>query len=150
MKKFIIFISLILCMAAFSASAQMKTSTLPNGVSWVQVTENFTLSNAVAQYWQINYSPEWYNAQSITINLDSLTGNHTNVAVAVYGRVSDQMAWTQIGSTVNWKGTTSDTTFTFTNSTEAAYRQVKVLYTGTGTGTTRIDTQEFKYWNGLP
>lgn len=148
MKKFLIFITMSLMF--FGASAQMKTSVIPNGSTYVSVTTDYTLTDAVAQYWQINYQPEWYNAQSIVVNLDSLTGNHTNVAVAVYGRMSDQQGWTQIGSTINWKGTTADTVILFTNSTEAAYRQVKVLYTGTGTGTTKIDWQEFKFWNGLP
>ena len=148
MKKILIFTTMLLLFVC--AQAQMKLSVIPNGSTYVSVTTDYTLSNAVAQYWQINYQPEWYNAQSIVINLDSLTGNHTNVAVAVYGRISDQLGWTQIGSTINWKGTTSDTTILYTNSTENAYRQIKVLYTGTGTGTTRIDQQEFKYWNGLP
>lgn len=148
MKKLIFIISLLV--VSFATQAQMLTTNLDHGVSYANVTTNYTLTNNVAQYWLIYTQPDWYTAQEFIISLDSLAGNHTNVAVAVFGRVSDQMTWAQIGSTVNWKGTTADTTFAITNATEVKYRQYKVLFTGTGTGTTTIDRMEFKYYNGLP
>jgi hypothetical protein len=148
MKKFIVF--LLVGLFALTVNAQMLTTKLGSGTSYVNVTTDFTLTNAVAQYWQVEYQPEWYNGQTLVVNLDSASGNHTNVAVALYGRASDQLAWTAIGSAQNWKGTSSDTTLTFTNATENLYRQVKLLFTGTGTGTTKIDRMEFKFYNGLP
>ena len=149
MKKIIALVTLFIAFA-ISANAQMLTTSLSSGQSYVNITTDYTLTNTTAKYWQINAQPEWYNAQTVVVNLDSASGNHTNVAVALYGRFSDQLAWTQIGSTQNWKGTKSDTTLTFTNATENLYRQFKVNFLGTGTGTTTIDRMEFKYYNGLP
>jgi hypothetical protein len=149
MKK-IIFV--LLSMFAFVAisEAQMLTTYLEKGKSFAKVTTDYTLTNTTARYWQIEAQPEWYNAQTVVVHLDSLAGNHTNVAVALYGRASGLLGWTAIGSAVNWIGTTSDTTITITNATENLYRQYKLLFTGTGTGTTTIADMEFKFYNGLP
>ena len=148
MKKLIFIIALMVI--AFGSQAQMLTTTLNMGNSYANVTTDYVLTNTTARYWQINAQPEWYNAQEVVVQLDSTSGNHTNVAVALYGRFSDQIAWAAIGSAQNWKGTTADTTLVFSNSTENKYRQFKLLFTGTGTGTTTIDRMEFKYYNGLP
>jgi len=73
------------------------------------------------------------------------------MAVALTGRKSDQTStWTAIGSTINWKGTTSDTTIILSNTTENGYRQFKLTFTGTGTGTTTIANTEFKLWLADP
>ena len=149
MKKAIIFLFLLVGLV-FVSQAQMRTDYMAKGSNAINVTTNYTLTDAVAKYWEVIYKPDWYNAQTLVVNLDSASGNHTNVAVALYGRASDQLAWTAIGSAQNWKGTSSDTTLTFTNATEVLYRQVKLLFTGTGTGTTTIDRMEFIFYNGLP
>jgi hypothetical protein len=133
--------------------ASAQTATLAPkfaGGTYVDYTTDNTLTNTTAKWFQFNFDPKEYVATNLLVNLDSASGNHTNVAVAVYGRINDLQTWTQIGSTINWKGTTSDTTIVFASSTEAAYRQFKVLYTGTGTGTTTIDRQSFAIWYGIP
>lgn len=150
MKKIIVLIGIMLAFASAIMAQPMLTSYLEPGKSYVNVTTNHTLTNTTARYWQINAQPEWYTAQTVVINLDSLAGNHTNVAVQFRGRVSDQLGWSNIGSAINWAGTTADTTITITNTTENLYRQFSVLFTGTGTGTTTIDRMEFKFYNGLP
>lgn len=151
MKKTILFITLILGLA-LSANSQtlLKTSegTIQN--PYWNITTNYTLTSTTPAYFQFNTTNYPYTAQEVVVNLDSASGNHTNVAVALYGRVSDQLSWTQIGSTVNWKGTTADTTLIISNATENKYLQFKLLFTGTGTGTTTIDRTEFKLYNGLP
>ena len=151
MKK----IALILAMLLIGFSvmeAQIATTNLRTGVTYAEYTTDVTLTNAVVQYWQINAPQNQYTAQNFVVHLDSLAGNHTNVEVALYGRISDQTStWTLIGSAIDWLGATGgDTTIIFTNATENAYRQYKIQYTGTGTGTTTIANQEFKQWFGIP
>lgn len=149
MKKLII---LIACLLAFSfAEAQMATTTIRSGNTYADLTTDFTLTNAVTQYWFVKAPQHWYTTQTLVINLDSLAGDHTNVAIQLQGKVSDQITtWTNIGSAINWLGTTSDTTIIYDNSTENNYRRFKILYTGTGTGTTTIDRQEFIQHFGTP
>lgn len=150
MKKFI---TALVLMFAFIAISNAQTATLsPNTFDGtiIDYKTNVTLSNTTAQYFYFYFQPDFMNAQTFTVNLDSASGNHTNVAVAIYGRMCDEESWTAIGSTVNWKGTTADTTIKISSTTEVAYRQFKALFTGTGTGTTTIDRQVFKIWYGLP
>lgn len=149
MKKLIFLIALMLTVVI--SSAQMLTTNLGSDATYVKVTTDYTLTNTTARYWQINTEPKYYNAQSLVIHLDSASGNHTNMAVALTGRISDvDPTWTAIGSTVNWKGTTADTTIIITNATENVYRQFKLTFTGTGTGTTTIADMVFKQYYGIP
>ena len=150
MKKLMFLLAFVTVI--FTVQAQMSTSNLTPGNTYTENPTDVILTGTVAQYWQINAPQNYYTGQSITIQLDSLAGTHTTVTVAISGRVSDQTAtWTSIGSSIVWHGTTSDTTIIFTNATENAYRQYKVLFTGVGaTGTTTIDNREFKQWFGLP
>lgn len=149
MRALIMFLALMFTVVISNA----QTATLsPNttGGTYIDYTTDNTLTNTTAKWFQFNFEPDQYVAQNYLVNLDSASGNHTNVAIAVYGRINDLQTWTAIGSTINWKGTTSDTTIVFASTTEAAYRQFKVLFTGTGTGTTTIDRQSFKIWKGIP
>ncbi len=149
MKKLIFVLTFIF--AIVTVQAQFKTTTLHSGITYAEYGVDITLTNAVAQWWKVKAPQDWYTAQTVTVQLDSAGGNHTNVAVALYGRVSAQTStWTAIGSAINWKGTTADTTIIYTNATENLYREFKILYTGTGTGVTTIDNQEFKQYFGLP
>lgn len=150
MKKIIALFAIMLTLAV-TVNAQLTTSVLDKTKTYVEVTTDYTLTNTTAAYWQINAQNDWMSAQDVIVNLDSASGNHTNVAVALYGRKSDQTStWTAIGSAVNWKGKTSDTTIIISNTTEVGYRQFKVTFTGTGNGTTTISNMEFKLWNGIP
>ena len=149
MKKIALLLAFIVGFVMVS-EAQLLTTNLIKGQSYAKVATDYTLTNAVAGYWQVNTQPEWYNAQDVMVHLDSASGNHTNVAVQLQGRIDALDAWANIGSAVNWKGTTADTTIQYTNTTEGAYRQFKLLFTGTGTGTTTIADMSFKLWNGLP
>jgi hypothetical protein len=150
MKRILILLAFILSFTIV-VDAQMRTSNLRSGVTYVEVTTDYTLTNTVPQYWQINAGQNYYTAQTCVIHLDSLAGNHTNVAVQLQGRVSTTAStWVNIGSAVNWTGTTSDTTIIYTNATENLYREFKLLFTGTGTGTTTISNMEFKQYFGTP
>ena len=146
----VLMVALIFACESPQANAQMATTNLRSGVTYADVSTDYTLTNAVAQYWLVNAGQNYYTAQTLVINLDSASGNHTNVAIQLQGRVTDMDAWANIGSAINWKGTTADTTIVYTNATENLYRQFKILYTGTGTGTTTIDRQVFKQYFGNP
>lgn len=128
-------------------SAQMATKSIGLGVSEVRDNTNYTLTNEVAQYWFVKANQKVPTTQDFIVKLDSLSGDHTNVAVQLMGQKSpDKGDWTNIGSAVNWKGTTADTTIVISNATATRYRNYKVVYTGTGTGKTTIDIQELKLW----
>ena len=152
MKKLFI-ISFLIAVALFAcnpSSAQIATLNMPKGNTYIEYTTDVTLTNNVAQYFQINAPQDWYTAQSYIVHLDSLAGNMTSCAVVLAGRVSDQTStWTTIG-TVTWGSTTADTTIIYLNATENQYRQFKLTFTGAGTGTTTIANMEFKQWFGLP
>ena len=143
-------LGILLVFAVATASGQMLTTSLGNEITYAKITTDYTLTNTTARFWQVETAADYYNAQNFIVNLDSAGGNHTNVALVVYGRISDLDTWTVIGDTINWVGTTSDTTIKFTNATEVAYKQFKLLFTGTGTGVTTISQMEFQQWYGLP
>ena len=150
MKKLFIILSLVVAFAATS-KAQMLSSYMTPTQTWLDVSTNYTLTSTTPAYWFISAPKDYYTAQVVVVELDSLSGNHTNVAVQLQGRYSSSSAtWNNIGSAVNWKGTTADTTIVILNATENGYREFKLLFTGTGTGTTRIDNMQFKMWYGLP
>lgn len=142
MKKFIL--SFILLFAVLVTNAQMATVNIPVGNTYTSLTTDYTLTNAVVQYLQVNAPQNYPCTQDFLVNLDSLAGNHTHVAVALFGRKFDTSAWVAIGSAVTWTGTTLDTTIVISNATANRYRAYKIQYTGTGTGTTKLDFQQFK------
>lgn len=144
---------IIALMFAFAIS-EAQTVALPNwneDKTYQQWTTDYTLSNTTARTFTLIAPQHEMCAQDLIIHLDSASGNHTAVAVALYGKKSAYTAaYTQIGSTITWAGTTSDTTIAISNTTENGYRLFKWTLTGTGTGTTTISNQEFKLWRGLP
>ena len=151
MKKIILFLML---MVAFVATAQ--TVTLPtmagatnniNATGQTVVTDYTLTATTVRNFIWTAPQPK-PTTQDFVIKLDSLTGNHTNVAVALYGQKSQYKGdWTQIGSTVNWKGTTADTTILISNATANRYSLYKTVVTGTGAAsTTKIDVMGLKLY----
>jgi len=151
MKKYILFFASFLF--AFALAAQ--TVTLPTMAGAAQsvnatsqlVTTDYVLTNTTARNFIFTAPQPKPTTQDYVIDLDSLAGNHTNVAVALYGQKSTLKGdWTQIGSTVNWKGTTADTVIIISNATANRYSLYKVTATGTGTGTTTIANQWLKLY----
>jgi hypothetical protein len=149
MKKVIFLLCAIFAIAI--TSAQFVTSGVTKGSTYVETVSPssapYIITNTTAKYWMINAGQDYASMQDFAVRLDSVSGNHTNVAIALYGQKSLlKDDWTQIGSTVNWKGTTADTIIVINNATANRYRNFKVTYTGTGTGVTKITKQEFKLW----
>lgn len=143
MKKLLFM--LLFAITSIAASAQTNTFSIGNGTI-IEPTNSYTLTNTTAQWFLFKGYTDWTTTQDVQVHLDSLAGNHTNVAVALYGRKWSTNSWTQIGLTVNWKGTTTDTTVTISNATAARWREYKLLLTGTGTGTTTMSGFKLKVW----
>jgi len=144
MKK-ILLISFML-LGALAINAQSVTLSLGSG-TYGKVSTDWNATDATAVYAQINGEQVFAATQDVAIHLDSVSGNHTNVAVALLGRKFDWQTWSAIGSAVNWKGTTPDTSIVISNATANRYRQYKVSVTGTGTGVSKVDWLEFKVYN---
>lgn len=147
MKKILILITLVIV----SISAYSQTATIPvKAVNYKDWPANYTLTNTTADTFIFNAQKNYWTTQVYEVNLDSLTGNHTNVAVALYGRIFTTDSWTAIGSAVNWLSggdeSSPDTTIKITNTTPNNYNQFMVRIVGTGTGTTRVDNQQFQLW----
>lgn len=146
-----IFLKLIAFCVLLIASANIaaQTVTIPVGIdkSSVFVTQDYTLTNTTSRCFIIPASMEGAATQDLVINIDSLTGNHTNVAVSFWGKKSSLSPdSTQIGNTINWKGTTRDTTITISNASANRFNTYTLKLTGTGTGTTKIDSWFLKLY----
>jgi hypothetical protein len=144
MKKLILILAI--AFVAFAARGQTAVITIQDGNTFAVKNTNYTLTNTTVSWFKFVAKKDNMSTQDFECNLDSLSGNHTNVAVSLYGRKFSTDDWTQIGSTVNWTGTTSDTTLTISNTEYNRYREYKANFLGTGTGTTTIDFQKFKQW----
>lgn len=148
MKKLILFI--IALSFSLIASAQMSTLSIPFGGSFVKGAYNATdtkvrITNTTAGYLLFKFPANQSSIQDFTIKLDSVSGNHTNVAAQLYGQKSEYKGdWTAIGSAVNWKGTSKDTIMTVSNASTVSYQNFKWVLTGTGTGVTRVLYTELK------
>jgi hypothetical protein len=151
MKKIILMLVMLISMVAISAQIATVNILVPNTfgqiVSPTATADIYKITNTTAGYTLTKASMNSGSKQDFVIKLDSVSGNHTNVAVAVYGQKSALKGdWTQIGSTVNWKGTTRDTVIVISNATYVYYQNFKKVYTGTGTGVTKIGYDYTKLW----
>lgn len=145
MKKFIL--TLFVAVFALMTYAQTVTfSPLPVNFTKFTTATDYNVTNTTARLFIIEAAKENPCTQDFYVNLDSVSGNHTNVAVALYGAKFADTAYSQIGSTINWKGTTADTTIVISNATATRYNFYKWTVTGTGTGVTKVDTQILKLY----
>lgn len=135
---------MIMAFTVIAINAQ--TATFATNGTYGQYTVVQTLTNTTAKWFQVNGYTDWITSIDFQCHLDSTSGNHTNVAVSLYGRKFSTDSWTAIGSTVNWKGTTADTTITISTTSGSRWREYKLNYVGTGTGTSSVTWQKFKLW----
>jgi hypothetical protein len=143
MKKTILLLAILLTGTLVNAQVASKAM---SGKTYIKINTDYTVTDAVETWLSVEGALDFKSTQDFRVELDSTSGDHSNVAVALYGKKFSGDDWTQIGSTVNWAGTTSDTTITISNTTANRYRFFKFGYTGTGTGVTTVDKQEFKLW----
>ena len=148
MKKVILF--LIALSFSVISMAQIATIKVADGGTFgsgAYTTTNTAtrITNTTAGYILFKAANPFPTTQDFAIKLDSVSGNHTNVALQLYGQKSELKGdWTTIGSAINWKGTTKDTVIVASNASATRYRNYKWVLTGTGTGVTRILNTEIK------
>jgi hypothetical protein len=146
MKRFILFIALLFVGLVY-ANAQTVEMPPMGDRTYQYVATDYNLTNTTARNFVFT-APQSYKAtQDYVIKLDSVSGNHTNVAVALFGGKSALKGdYTAIGSAINWKGQNKDTVIIISNTTANRYRFYKVVVTGTGVGVTRVADQELKIY----
>lgn len=145
MKKLFVLFSLTLIV--FAANSQTVNLAMAQD-NYIISTVDYTITNTtVLTFIYDARGMDWTNTQDFLFQLDSVSGNHTNVAVALYGAKFATGAYSAIGSAVNWKGTTADTTIIISNATATRWNYFKITMTGTGTGVSKLDAQEVKLYN---
>jgi len=152
MKK-LLFILALVC-AFMVTNAQIATLNLNSGSTYAEYTTDVVLTNAVAQNFRINAGQNWHTSPYISVAVDSTSGNHTSLNIALAGRMTDQTTvWTAI-SDVTWDmdhaGSAADTIIITGAAAETFFRQYKVTFTPVGTGTSTVTNFEFKQYFGLP
>lgn len=151
MKKLLFLIALLFSFIAINAQVASTSILIPNTFGKIEspsaTASMYKITNTTSGYVIFYAAMNNGSKQDFTIKLDSVSGNHTNVAVDVYGQKSALKGdWTKIGSTVNWKGTTADTTILISNATFNYYQNFKYVFTGTGTGVTKLTSNYLKLW----
>jgi hypothetical protein len=156
MKRFIFLLVMVLSFVLVNAQLATKNIVYPNTygkiVSPTATASIYKITGTVAGN-VVFYAPMPRPVtQDLTVKLDSVSGNHTNVAVALFGQKSTLKGdWTAIGSAVNWVGVagaglSKDTTIVISNASANRYQNFKVVFTGTGTGVTKISVVGLKLW----
>lgn len=138
---------LVLVFVALISKAQTVTYS-PLNVDETKFVQNgdYTLTNTTVRTFILPAAKKVPTTQDFYIQLDSLSGNHTHVTVALYGAKFSDTAYSAIGSAVTWTGTTADTTIVISNATANRYSYYKWTLTGVGTGTTKVDSQQLKLY----
>lgn len=139
------FIILILAVVTIAVRGQTATFSMTVGETWTEKNTNYTLTNTTAQWFQFNAAQNYFSFQDFQCVLKKGTGSQTRVDVTLYGRKFENDAWVSIG-TANWQHGVNDSIVTISSTKQNAYRQFKVNYAGTGTGTSTIDKQTLKLW----
>ena len=143
MKRLLIVFALLVAMV--TTKAQTATFQLIPNSTYVNVTTDYTLTNTVSQYFIFKAEKNNPLAVDYTVVLTKGTGSQTDMAVVLYGRKFTSDDWTTIDADTSGTITTTATvSLNFPGSLQ--YREFKVTFTGTGSGTTTISNQSFKVW----
>jgi len=147
MKHFLFLISLILCVTAVSAQDKAVTlSQTKTFHSFAMGAADTITNNDQLYHFEVNANSHLKQTQDWLISLDSISGS-PNVAVLLQGKKFEDESWTNIGTAVTWKGTSSDTTIIISNTTANRYRFYKLGLDATATAQkSRITKCEFKVW----
>lgn len=151
MKKVLFLLLMLFSLVVAQAQVATVNVLIPNTYGIAQsptaVASIYKITNTTAGYVLFKAAMNNGSKQDLVVKLDSVSGNHTNVAVQLQGQKSALKGdWTNIGSAVNWKGTTADTVIVISNSTFNYYQNFKVVYTGTGVGVTKLTSASLKLW----
>jgi len=143
MKK--LFVLLVFAFVAFATNAQTVNESM-GGKTYAAWNTDYLVTNTTTRTFIIEAGNDFTSKQDFLFQLDSVSGNHTNVAVTLYGAKFATSAYSAIGSAVNWKGTTADTTIVISNASATLWRYFKITVIGTGTGVSKVDSHEAKLW----
>lgn len=131
--------------AMFTAGAQTATYQLTPTQTMSTVATDYTLTNEVAQYFVFKAEKNNPVAVDYKVLLTKGTGSHTETTVVLSGRKFTGDTWVAIATGLSGAITTTGTvSLSFPGTLQ--YREFKVNFTCTGTGTTTISNQEFKVW----
>jgi hypothetical protein len=146
MKKFIIFA--VIMLAGMAAAAQGYTLYGQKDQTYFKSTTDVTITNTTAAYIVIDASAsvDFPATQFLYAEIDSVSGNHTAIAVTLFGKNFDGEDWTSITISATDLGVNSALPVKFTTSAETRWRKYKVVFTGTGTGVSTLDNLEFKLY----
>ena len=152
MRKLILVLSLLFAVTAMQA--QIKTLVLNSGTTYAEYSTDVVLTNAVAQYFIVKAGQNWHTSPYVAVAVDSTSGNHTSLNIALTGRMTDQTTvWTAISDVtldMDHAGAAADTIIITGAAAETYYRQYKITFTPVGTGTSTVTNFEFKQYFGLP
>lgn len=140
MKNLIILIAFIFF--AFTLNAQDVTKSLGTNASNVTYVGNTSDTITNTDSWSIKFNLASKNKRQgyhLQVVQDSVSGTPTTAAVLAG---SDDGGTTKITiSTVTWTGTTSDTTYYFSDvATGVLYRSLYLTITGTGTQKSKVSS----------
>jgi type IV secretory pathway ATPase VirB11/archaellum biosynthesis ATPase len=143
MKKLILI--MLFTVAMFAVKAQTATYQIAPNLTFQNVATDYTLTDAVAQYFVFKAEKNVPIAIDYQVLLTKGTGSQTETTVVLSGRKFSSDTWTDIVTALSGTITTTAlVTLTFPGANQ--YREFKVAFTGEGTGTTTISNQQFKIW----
>jgi hypothetical protein len=144
MKK--LFLILFISVMGISVMAQRSHLASVDETYWnVSLTAADTVSGTDAETWVYIINKHQPTTQSVTVTLDSLSAPGSSVQLK--GKIFSGENYSNIGSAVTWSGTSSDTTFTISNSTANRYRYIALTVTGVGASQKhQVTNLEFKLW----
>lgn len=151
MKKLIL---LIVALVGITI-AQAQTVSIPAptvaGTTYQVAPTTYNVTNTLGRTFKWSLPLAWPATQSYTVKMDSISGNHTAMVVTLWGQTSAVKGDSTSIATKTWYGTrlqgSPDTTITLANTTANRYIKYYVTFKGTGTGVTRVTSQELKLFN---
>ena len=144
MKKLVLF--LCVAMLSFVGVAQTKNLTIADGKTFAIAETDYAITNAVPRTFKWNISSAWPTTLDYVVSLDSTSGNHTSVRVALWGQKSPLKGDSTHIATVTWACTTTDTVILISNTTENRFRYINVTFEGVGTAVTTVKEQALKFY----
>ena len=142
MKKFIAFLALIALAVGLNAQIPITVGGLATAAN-NSITAGTSLSStgriiaATSYVYEVKVASPFFYQWSVRLLQKTTTDN--TATVAFYGALENSAnAYKQIGSTINWKGTTTDSTMIVTSTGATAanalnWRYIKVVITPTDT-----------------
>ena len=125
MKNIFLLLIMLISLVSFSQDKQKSLNINQYYYEYSLGASDTVSNNDTLWYAQLFLNKTEPIKYDIQVKVDSLSGTPTT-DISLQGKVFESDSWTNI-TTVSWAGTTSDTTFTYTeNSTAKYYRYLRV------------------------